>query len=155
MDHKTAKEELKAFTRTKPITPQLTKVLEELATSGRSRFEWVQLKALIGAKMIQVCNEYNGGQPDVGGEGFDSVLMRLLALLDEFSETPFTAQRLCELLLDPRKIYATSTRKLMNALEKLLTVSSTMPVMVMAPAKEGSYQEATENELVSARGWNA
>ena len=55
-----------AFTRTKPITPQLTKVLEELATSGRSRFEWVQLKALIGAKMIQVCNEYNGGQPDVG-----------------------------------------------------------------------------------------
>lgn len=87
-----------------------------------------------------------------GSEGFDAVLARLLALLDEFSEAPFTAQRLCELLLHPRKIYSTSTRKLMNALEKLLTVSSTMPVMVMAPAKEGSYQEATENELVSSAG---
>jgi len=49
--------------------------------------------------------------------------VRLLALLEEFSETPFTAQRLCELLLSPRKIYASSTRKLMNAVEKLLTVS--------------------------------
>jgi hypothetical protein len=55
-----------AFNRNKPITPQLTKVLEELAQTGRSRFEWTHMKALIGAQIIQVCNEYNATQPDVG-----------------------------------------------------------------------------------------
>jgi hypothetical protein len=57
---------LSAFNRNKPITPQLTKVLEELAQTGRSRFDWTQMKALIGAQIIQVCNEYNAAQPDVG-----------------------------------------------------------------------------------------
>lgn len=49
-------------------------------------------------------------------------------------------QRLCELLLDPHRVYTTSTRKLMNAAEKLLTVSSTVPIMQVAAAKPGSYQ---------------
>ena len=48
--------------------------------------------------------------------------------------------RLCELLIDPHRIYASSTRKLMSALEKLLTVSSTVPAMSIAPPKPGSYQ---------------
>ena len=40
-----------AFTSDKPITPQLLAVLEEVATSGRSRFEWSQLKPLFGAQL--------------------------------------------------------------------------------------------------------
>ena len=35
-----------------------------------------------------------------------------------------------QLLLDPHRIYATSTRKVTSAVEKLLTVSSTVPTMV-------------------------
>lgn len=163
-----------AFTPGKTITPGLLKVLEEVATTGKSRYEWALLKPLLAAKIEAVCNEYNEGCADVpgarpphshaprlfacfareqvgaawnragpnGGESFESVLRRLVALLDEFSETPFTAQRLTELLLNPRHIYPTSTRKLMNALEKMLTVSSTIPVMVLAAAADGSYQQA-------------
>ncbi|EOD27212.1 hypothetical protein EMIHUDRAFT_434985 [Emiliania huxleyi CCMP1516] len=142
---------LKAFTPGKTITPGLLKVLEEVATTGKSRYEWALLKPLLAAKIEAVCNEYNEGCADVpgpnGGESFESVLRRLVALLDEFSETPFTAQRLTELLLNPRHIYPTSTRKLMNALEKMLTVSSTIPVMVLAAAADGSYQQAAEHEL--------
>ena len=36
---------------------------------------------------------------------------------------------------------------MMNAAEKLLTVSSTVPVMHVAPAKPGSYQAAAELDL--------
>ena len=60
------------------------------------------------------------------------MLKRQLALLDEFPNAPFTLQRLCELLIAPRAMYATSTRKLMNAVEKLLTVSSAVPTMQVA-----------------------
>ena len=38
--------------------------------------------------------------------------------------------RVSQLLLDPHRIYATSTRKVTSAVEKLLTVSSTVPTMV-------------------------
>ena len=67
-----------------------------------------------------------------GGENYADVLKRQLALLDEFPNAPFTLQRLCELLIAPRAMYATSTRKLMNAVEKLLTVSSAVPTMQVA-----------------------
>merc|ERR1712032_1632098 len=104
---------------------------------------------LIAAKIQQVCTEYYEVTKDVDvtGESYDTILKRLMTLLEEFPNAPFTAQRLCELLLDPHRIYTTSTRKLMNALEKLLTVSSTVPTMQLAATKPGSYQEAAGFEL--------
>ncbi len=71
----------------------------------------------------QVCSEYHAAVQDLP-EPYDDVLKRLLALLMDFPNAPFTVQRLCELLVDPHRIYASSTRKLTSALEKLLTVSS-------------------------------
>jgi len=133
----------------KNITPQLLEVLKEMATTGQSRYEWAHLKALIAAKMQQVCAEYYEVTKDLEatGETYEVVLKRLLTLLAEFPNPPFTTQRLCELLLDPHRIYASSTRKLMNALEKLLTVSSTVPIMSIAPPKPGSYQAVAEYDL--------
>jgi len=146
-----AAEALEAFASgtTSLITPQLTEVLQEMASTGQSRYDWTHFRALLGSKLQQVCSEYYGVTKDVevAGETFDVVLKRLLILLGEFPNPPFTTQRLCELLLDPHRIYATSTRKLMNAIEKLLTVSSTEPVLTFNEPKPGSYQAVAEYDL--------
>ena len=54
---------------------------------------------------------------------------------------PFTLQRLCELLLNPQRVY-TSTRKLMSALEKLLMVTKTIPATPQPSAPRGAAAEA-------------
>jgi len=122
--------------------------LEEIARSGQSSVSWGELKELIAAKIDEVCAEYYANSKDIDNvEPYGEVLQRLKALLNEFPNAPFTIQRLCELLLDPHRVYYTSTRKVMSALEKLLTVSSTVPVMQSAPPKQGTYQVAAEFEL--------
>ena len=83
------------------------------------------------------------------------LLQRLLSLLQEFPNAPFTVQRLCELLLDPHRIYTTSTRKMSSAVEKLLTVSSTVPLMQVAVPKPGTYQAASETDLKTLVGGEA
>jgi serine/threonine-protein phosphatase 4 regulatory subunit 2 len=133
------------------ITEPLQAVLRDIASSGQMRFAWPQLKVLLAAKVQQVCADYYETNKDVdaSGEPYADSLKRLLALLDEFPNAPFTSQRLCELLVDPRRVYASSTRKMMNAVEKLLTVSSTVPTMQCAVAKPGSYQSSAEFELTA------
>ena len=44
--------------------------------------------------------------PPPGFEGAESLGARLHSLLDGFEAAPFTLQRLCEVLLEPRKQYA-------------------------------------------------
>jgi len=140
-----------AFADSKAWTPALNDVLGEVSSSGQSRFAWEQLKPVIGAKLEQVCAEYHEAKQDLP-EPYDEMLKRLQALLAEFPNAPFTVQRLCELLLDPHRIYATSTRKVSSALEKLLTVSSTVPTMQIAVPKPGTYQAAAEAELKTLVG---
>lgn len=105
---------------------------------------------MIAAKLQAVCAEYYEGRKDLN-EPYDEMLKRLLALLHEFPNAPFTVQRLCELLLDPHRIYATSTRKVTSAFEKLLTVSSTVPTMTIPPSKPGTYNAAAEAPLKSLK----
>ena len=140
-----------AFSDSNQWTPALDEVLAEVSSTGASRFAWSSLKPVIAAKLGSVCDEYHAATADLN-EPYDELRKRLLSLLQEFPNAPFTVQRLCELLLDPHRIYTTSTRKLTSALEKLLTVSSTVPTMQVAVPKPGSYQAASETELKSLVG---
>ena len=144
---------LEAFSSSedRTISETLQSVLRDIALSGQVRHAWPLLKVLIAAKVQQVCADYyqTNKEIDASGDPYADTLKRMLALLDEFPNAPFTAQRLCELLIDPRRVYASSTRKLMNAIEKLLTVSSTVPAMKCAVAKQGSYQSSAEFELTA------
>jgi len=142
-------EALEQFNSDKTITPPLLALLQEMATTGQTSVDWEVLKEIIAAQILAVCTEYFEVTKDLDstGETYDAVLKRIFTLLKEFPNAPFTTQRLCELLIDPHRIYTTSTRKLMHALEKLLTVSSTVPTMQLAATKPGSYQEAAGFEL--------
>ena len=135
-----------AFAEKKEWAPALDGVLGEISKTGSSQFEWELLKPVIAAKLEAVCSEYYSSVQDLS-EPYEELLKRLLSLLKEFPNAPFTVQRLCELLLDPHRIYATSTRKVTSASEKLLTVSSTVPTMVVAQPKPGTYQAASETQL--------
>ena len=48
--------------------------------------------------------------PDRFGETFDQRDARLVSQIDRFESTPFTYQRMCELLLDPRRHYRNTDR---------------------------------------------
>jgi hypothetical protein len=77
------------------------------------------------------------------GESLDDGVERLARALDAFREPPFTAQRLCELLLSPRDYYG-SVDKLANAVEKLLTVTGMVPSLV-SPPEAGDAMDVDEN----------
>ena len=132
-------EAVAAFAETKQYTPALDDVLQEIATSGQTAVAWEPLQLVLAAKLEAVLNEYHEKRQDLN-EPFDEMVKRCLALLAEFPSPPFTLQRFCELLIDPHRIYATSTRKVGSALEKLLTVSSTVATMGVQNTKPGTYQ---------------
>ena len=87
--------------------------LQEMKDTGECSVSWDDLKQLVNARMTEVCEEYYAANKDIdsAGEPYSSVLQRLQSLLHEFPSAPFTIQRLCELLLDPHRVYFTSTRK--------------------------------------------
>ena len=107
----------------KQWVPELDDVLREVGSSGKSRcaqrapvrlchgrlahplscggrFEWESLKQVIAAKVEQVCAEYYSAQKDLN-EPYEELLQRLLSLLQEFPNAPFTVQRLCEVRGQP------------------------------------------------------
>lgn len=55
--------------------------------------------------------------PNVDPFNYETMKTSLLERLDQFNAAPFTVQRLCELLIDPRKQYS-RIDKFMRALEK-------------------------------------
>jgi hypothetical protein len=57
---------------------------------------------------------------------------RVALALQHFDQPPFTVQRLCELLADPCRHYA-SRQKLQAAVEKLCAVSSTTVTLAPPP----------------------
>lgn len=62
--------------------------------------------------------------PNVDAFNFETMKKMLIEKLDSFNSAPFTIQRICELLADPRKQYS-RIDKFMRAVEKTILVVST------------------------------
>ncbi|KAI3435712.1 hypothetical protein D9Q98_001770 [Chlorella vulgaris] len=118
-----------------PLDAALRGVLAETALTGLQRYEWQLLLPLLHSLVDSVLADFapspqtdeEVGPPRPPLPGFESpaVLAEgLHGLLDGHTEAPFTLQRLCEVLLEPRKQYA-RIDKVVLALEKLLVVTST------------------------------
>ncbi|RUS74768.1 hypothetical protein EGW08_017466, partial [Elysia chlorotica] len=117
----------------KEIPVVLEQYLNGVAKNGETLFQWPLLKPLIVGKIEQVIEELQRGlssenitsRPNVENVRFDVMRTRIMDAVHKFTGAPFTIQRLCELLVDPRRHYKRSD-KFMRGLEKNVLVVSTV-----------------------------
>lgn len=117
--------ELEAFERTQGVTPGLKGLMAEMATTGVIRYPWRALTPLVCAMLEDVLLEYGVEAQRV---------QKLTDAVQKLPDAPFTAQRLTEVLLEPRRQYC-SGEKLTAALEKLVCVTTTIPVSLDPPER--------------------
>lgn len=129
---------LNEFDRTaeKSVTPELEQLLEHIAKTGRTVFPWHLLKPLISFKLEKVLNDFFESNPIANPylsepitkmHDFYPIVQKLIGNLNCFSGIPFTIQRLCELITQPRKHYRTSDKFLRGVEKNLMVVSTVQP----------------------------
>ncbi|KAI0510380.1 hypothetical protein KFK09_010981 [Dendrobium nobile] len=116
---------------------EIRSILEVIAATGKFWHDWDELKNMLSFQLKQVLAEYPEAQIGSGaeqqqsslsGETYQELVKRLdEALLGFIEGPPFTLQRLCEILLNPKSTYR-SLSKLALALEKNLLVTSTLTI---------------------------
>ncbi|KAI8771584.1 serine/threonine-protein phosphatase 4 regulatory subunit 2 [Biomphalaria glabrata] len=120
-------------------TPEIPHILEQylngVAKNGETLFHWPLLKPLIVSKMEQVIAELRKGlsaeniptRPNVENVQFDVMHKRIMDSIHKFNGAPFTIQRLCELLIDPKQHYKRSDKFLRGLERNVLVVSTVDP----------------------------
>ncbi|XP_027144363.1 serine/threonine-protein phosphatase 4 regulatory subunit 2-A isoform X3 [Larimichthys crocea] len=92
---------------------------------------WSQFKTYFVFKLEKVMDDFHASTPDQRGPHnpnvdyvpFEEMKERILKIVDGYNGIPFTIQRLCELLTDPKRNY-TGTDKFLMGLEKNVMVVS-------------------------------
>ncbi|KAF6100680.1 protein phosphatase 4 regulatory subunit 2 [Phyllostomus discolor] len=124
--------------------------------------QWSQFKGYFTFKLEKVMDDFRTSAPEPRGPPnpnveyipFDEMKERILKIVTGFNGIPFTIQRLCELLTDPRRNY-TGTDKFLRGVEKnVMVVSCVYPSSeknnsnslnrmngVMFPGNSSSYTE--------------
>lgn len=115
------------------IPPVLDEYLLRIARNGEIIFPWGKLKPLLKRKLEVVCDEFNATTteeipqqvPNFDNFHYETLKKTILQAVDAFTSAPFTIQRLCELVTNPKKHY-NRTDKYMRGLEKNVLVVSTI-----------------------------
>ncbi|KAI3728647.1 hypothetical protein L6452_17286 [Arctium lappa] len=109
-------------------------VLKVIAATGKFWHDWEKLRSMLSLHLKQVISEYPQAkmtkeeQKFTLGETHAELVKRLDDALHSFVDgPPFTLQRLSEILLDARILYP-NLSKLALALEKNLSVTSTLAI---------------------------
>ncbi|KAM4720918.1 serine/threonine-protein phosphatase 4 regulatory subunit 2 [Rhinophrynus dorsalis] len=133
MDVDRLQEALKDFEKRgkKEVCPELDQFLCHVAKTGETVVQWPQFKEYFMFKLEKVMDDFRSSAPEPRGPPnpnveyipFDEMKERILKIVTGFNGTPFTIQRLCELLTDPRRNY-TGTDKFLRGVEKNVMVVS-------------------------------
>merc|ERR1719328_299356 len=83
--------------------------------------------------------------PNVDSFKFSEMKQRIFEQLDSYSGIPFTMQRLCELLTQPKRHYK-RVDKFMRGLEKVMLVVSTVEPMALEGEEGSSGRERIETD---------
>lgn len=164
MDVERLQEALKDFEKRgkKEVCPVLDQFLCHVAKTGETMIQWSQFKGYFTFKLEKVMDDFRTSAPEPRGPPnpnveyipFDEMKERILKIVTGFNGIPFTIQRLCELLTDPRRNY-TGTDKFLRGVEKnVMVVSCVYPSSeknnsnslnrmngVMFPGNSPSYTE--------------
>jgi len=145
---------LETYTRTKPkeIPEELENYLRFVASTGDTVFKWPQIQHLLREKLINVITEFHDTTPsiqdlphypNVDPFNFEAMKKMLIERMDSFRSAPFTVQRICELLTEPRKQYS-RIDKFMRAVEKtILVVSCVEPKRKRNESENGESLDST------------
>ncbi|XP_069822969.1 serine/threonine-protein phosphatase 4 regulatory subunit 2 [Dendropsophus ebraccatus] len=133
MDVDRLQEALKDFEKKgkKEVCPELDQFLCHVAKTGETIVQWPQFKDYFMFKLEKVMDDFRSSAPEPRGPPnpnveyipFDEMKERILKIVTGFNGTPFTIQRLCELVTDPRRNY-TGTDKFLRGVEKNVMVVS-------------------------------
>ncbi|XP_044065597.1 serine/threonine-protein phosphatase 4 regulatory subunit 2-A-like isoform X2 [Siniperca chuatsi] len=111
--------------------PVLEQFLCHVAKTGQPMILWSQFKTYFMFKLEKVMDDFQASTPEQRGPHnpnveyipFEEMKKRILKIVDGYNGIPFTIQRLCELLTDPKRNY-TGTEKFLMGLEKNVMVVS-------------------------------
>ncbi|KAM6121219.1 serine/threonine-protein phosphatase 4 regulatory subunit 2 isoform 2-T2 [Pterocles gutturalis] len=133
MDIERLQEALKDFEKRgkKEVCPILDQFLCHVAKTGETMVQWSQFKGYFIFKLEKVMDDFRTSAPEPRGPPnpnveyipFEEMKERILKIVTGFNGIPFTIQRLCELLTDPRRNY-TGTDKFLRGVEKNVMVVS-------------------------------
>ncbi|XP_019360284.1 PREDICTED: serine/threonine-protein phosphatase 4 regulatory subunit 2 isoform X1 [Gavialis gangeticus] len=133
MDLERLQEALKDFEKRgkKEACPVLDQLLCHVAKTGETLVQWSQFKGYFIFKLEKVMDDFRTSAPEPRGPPnpnveyipFEEMKERILKIVTGFNGIPFTIQRLCELLTDPRRNY-TGTDKFLRGVEKNVMVVS-------------------------------
>ncbi|KAI5612376.1 serine/threonine-protein phosphatase 4 regulatory subunit 2-A, partial [Silurus asotus] len=111
--------------------PILDQFLCHIAKTGETMIQWSQFKSYFLFKLEKVMDEFKASSPEQRGPAnpnveyipFKEMKERILKIVDGYNGIPFTIQRLCELLTEPKRNY-TGTDKFLRGVEKNVMVVS-------------------------------
>ncbi|KAI5619502.1 serine/threonine-protein phosphatase 4 regulatory subunit 2-B [Silurus asotus] len=133
MEIDTLLEALKDFEKKgkKELSPVLDQFLCHVAKTGETMVSWSQFKSYFLFKLEKVMEDFRASAPEQRGPAnpnvesvpFEEMKERILKIVNGYNGIPFTIQRLCELLTDPKRNY-TGTEKFLRGVEKNVMVVS-------------------------------
>ncbi|XP_077386670.1 serine/threonine-protein phosphatase 4 regulatory subunit 2-B [Festucalex cinctus] len=111
--------------------PILEQFLCHIAKTGETMVQWAQFKNYFLFKLEKVMDDFRASAPEQRGPAnpnvesipFEDMKERILKIVEGYNGIPFTIQRLCELLTEPKKNY-TGTDKFLRGVEKNVMVVS-------------------------------
>ncbi|XP_070594349.1 serine/threonine-protein phosphatase 4 regulatory subunit 2 isoform X2 [Erythrolamprus reginae] len=115
----------------KEVCPVLDQFLCHVAKTGETMIQWSQFKGYFIFKLEKVMDDFRTSAPEPRSPSnpnveyipFEEMKERILKIVTGFNGIPFTIQRLCELLTDPRRNY-TGIDKFLRGVEKNVMVVS-------------------------------
>ncbi|CAB1336451.1 unnamed protein product [Coregonus sp. 'balchen'] len=116
----------------KDACPALDQLLSHVAKTGETMISWSQFKSYFLFKLEKVMDDFRTSTPDQRGPAnpnveyipFEEMKERILKIVDGYNGIPFTIQRLCELLTEPKRNY-TGTDKFLRG--NVMVVSCVYP----------------------------
>ncbi|XP_043081082.1 serine/threonine-protein phosphatase 4 regulatory subunit 2-A [Puntigrus tetrazona] len=115
----------------KETCPILDQFLSHVAKTGETMIQWSQFKGYFLFKLEKVMDDFKASCPEQRGPAnpnveyipFEEMKQRILKIVNGYNGIPFTIQRLCELLTEPKRNY-TGTDKFLRGVEKNVMVVS-------------------------------
>ncbi|EQC42221.1 hypothetical protein SDRG_01059 [Saprolegnia diclina VS20] len=113
-------------------SPQLGAVVDQMRSTGQLRHDWALVRTLLVYKLRSALAQYSTFS--IPKEVEDQKAL-VLTKMETQERAPFTLQRLTEVLLAPLTYYK-QLHKFLNAVEKLLFVSSTVDQLTADPPSD-------------------